>query len=716
MAFCTNCGKKLDTNDKYCSGCGAVNTEYRTEVESREANLDVTIETKIRLKGTKNEKTECPIFIPHLNREIYVNVPNIVEEGYSIRLVNKGLTGHNGERGNLIIKLNTVEYFDTEMTISVELSSEANDSTEVPLYIPHMKKTVQITVPNNMTTEKILRIKGLGLETPEGVRGDLYLHFDRIGYKQSDDNNGTVEELGKDGRDIRYDGKVYKCPLCGEIINSFVPICPSCGYEIRGISNSDAVQGFAKKLDLVRTTQEKVSIIRNFPIPNTKEDILEFMILAASNISDNLERDISDAWISKAEQAYQKAQIIFPNDKEFIRVQNIYIQVGTKLTSQKKKEKIQNAGAMLAELMPVLPNVFVVVGWLISIFALLPFCKINLDVVGTNGAQLILMLDFIAGVILIPFAFKCPSHLPKLIASLGLILSVVVLIPLCGKNLDDTGTNAFQLILIVDIICSIIIFVRMFELKQKSENSKTALNVASFMIAFICMMIMLVVYGIGSITTAISVRTDNAIKDQEMQEAQSVTYEWPSVGLSRYLPLPEIEYGKIKTDDEIRFNIEVYQVSQEVFDKYTKECMEKGFTIETTKTDSVFYAYHAEQYELSIFYWEDKETMDIFVDAPLAMSEISWPDNKLVKQIPKPESLIGKIVWENTEHFDVHIANTTPEQYREYVDQCMEAGFTVDYSRGEKTFYAHNKKGYYLVVEQHLFDTIYISIKAPEKK
>lgn len=512
-----------------------------------------------------------------------------------------------------------------------------------------------------------------------------------------------------------FEGNIHKCPNCGEVLNSFTSNCPSCGYEIRGSSNPAAVQEFAVKLASAESRQEKIAIIRNFPIPNTKEDILEFMILASTNIGDNLEKDISAAWQSKTEQAYQKAQIIFQDEKEFSRIQNIYSQVCVKLTKQNKIEKVQKAGNVLSELMPVLPNVIVVTGWLISIFVLLPLCKINLDNVGANGSQLLLMLDFIAGAILIPFAFRCSSHLPKLITSLGLILSIVVLIPLCGKNLDNVGTNAFQLILIVDITCSVVIFVRMFKNKNKSETPKTALNGISFVIALICVVIMLAVYGVESITTAITAAKDNAANEQEKLQAQSVTYEWPSVGLNQYLPIPPTEYGNIKTDDETRFNIEIYQVSSEDFEGYVKNCKEKGFTISTTKTDSVFYAYHAEQYELDIFYWEDKETMDIFLDAPLKMSEIKWPDSKLVKQIPQPESLTGNIRWENSEYFGVYIANTTPEQYNEYVDRCIEAGFTIDYSRGDKTFHAYNKAGYYLVVEQHLFDKIYISIEIPEK-
>lgn len=300
-----------------------------------------------------------------------------------------------------------------------------------------------------------------------------------------------------DKRKFVYEGEIHKCPNCGEVLSSFTANCPSCGYEIRGTSNSAAVQSFAAKLASAGTRHEKIAIIRNFPIPNTKEDIWKFMILASTNIGNDLENDLSAAWQSKIEQAYQKAQIIFQDKKELSHIQNVYSQVCVKLTKQKRIEKVKRANNILAELTPVLPNVIIATGWLISIFILLPLCRINLDNVGTNGYQLLLMLDFVAGAVLMPFTFRCASSLPKLITSLGLILSIIVLIPLCGKNLDNVSTNTFQLILMIDIICSIVILIRMFKQKNNSETPKIALNGVSFVIALICIAIMLVTYGIG---------------------------------------------------------------------------------------------------------------------------------------------------------------------------------------------------------------------------
>ena len=96
-------------------------------------------------------------------------------------------------------------------------------------------------------------------------------------------------------REQEYAGKIIKCPNCGEVLDSFVTVCPACGYELRGSSASSSVREFAMKLDNAATDAKKVSIIRNYPVPNTKEDIFEFMILASTNIIGEQQKKVFDA-------------------------------------------------------------------------------------------------------------------------------------------------------------------------------------------------------------------------------------------------------------------------------------------------------------------------------------------------------------------------------------------------------------------------------------
>lgn len=157
-------------------------------------------------------------------------------------------------------------------------------------------------------------------------------------------------------RETTYDGKIYKCPNCGDILDAYESVCESCGYERRGTSATSSVQELSKKLQEIKSkklssafmetmdgersrAEEAANLIRSFPIPNAKEDLFEFAVMAASNFEtdywsmNSLQRTESDAWKSKFEQAYQKAKIIFGEDKEFLLLQSLYQQ---KMVDMKK--------------------------------------------------------------------------------------------------------------------------------------------------------------------------------------------------------------------------------------------------------------------------------------------------------------------------------------------------------------------------------------------
>lgn len=146
-------------------------------------------------------------------------------------------------------------------------------------------------------------------------------------------------------RKISFDGEIKKCPNCGEILKSFSPNCPTCGFEIRNAHASSSVQELAKKIteiDSRRNSDRKndiaidkqlTNIIVSFPIPNTKEDILEFMILASSNI------DISDAWIPKVEQAYKKATTLLKGSEDFNKIEQLYKECRIKKRKRKKMKR-----------------------------------------------------------------------------------------------------------------------------------------------------------------------------------------------------------------------------------------------------------------------------------------------------------------------------------------------------------------------------------------
>ena len=132
---------------------------------------------------------------------------------------------------------------------------------------------------------------------------------------------GAVKPEGSQRKTV-YDGELHKCPSCGETLDAFVTTCPACGYELRGAKVTSVVNELAKKLEATNSIEQKKDLIRNFYIPNTKEDIHEFFMLALSQVK--IGGTHTDAWMVKLEQAYQKAELSFPNTQEFERLRIMY--------------------------------------------------------------------------------------------------------------------------------------------------------------------------------------------------------------------------------------------------------------------------------------------------------------------------------------------------------------------------------------------------------
>lgn len=134
---------------------------------------------------------------------------------------------------------------------------------------------------------------------------------------------GVLQNHTMEQRKTVYEGEIHKCPNCGEILNSFVTNCPTCGYELRSVKTNSPVEALSMKIEQASSLDKKIELIANFYIPNTKEDIYDFFILAVSNLEDKW-YDTDDAWRAKLEQAYHKAKLSFGNTPEFEYLETLY--------------------------------------------------------------------------------------------------------------------------------------------------------------------------------------------------------------------------------------------------------------------------------------------------------------------------------------------------------------------------------------------------------
>ncbi len=160
-------------------------------------------------------------------------------------------------------------------------------------------------------------------------------------------------------RQQEYVGKLYKCPNCGNIVNPSDAVCGGCGFHLSGkkamgsvtefqqqlfqveMTRQDKKKGFWSQPEVLDATDKQIiALIKTYPIPNTIDDIVEFMHLAIANIDvvkskkskfntdtwdgGSREREISNAWVGKMEQIYNKAELYFPNEPEFVHIKELY--------------------------------------------------------------------------------------------------------------------------------------------------------------------------------------------------------------------------------------------------------------------------------------------------------------------------------------------------------------------------------------------------------
>lgn len=155
-------------------------------------------------------------------------------------------------------------------------------------------------------------------------------------------SQAPTEERESPTKETKPKSGITRCPACGEIVDKNAVICPSCGFGIRDVADG-SIALLSQKLDLIEsrrpqerkkdendtisaTDERKISLIPSWPIPNSKDDLIEFAAMASGNCiaSPKLGNDriaaedaLADAWRSKFDQAYAKAEHLFGDSDEF---------------------------------------------------------------------------------------------------------------------------------------------------------------------------------------------------------------------------------------------------------------------------------------------------------------------------------------------------------------------------------------------------------------
>lgn len=140
---------------------------------------------------------------------------------------------------------------------------------------------------------------------------------------------GRLAKMKKEAKPTKEKrGNVVYCPNCGAIIEAGAVKCKECGYVFTNVKVNSSAERFAADLaklfdknkgahhDYEKEEQirEINEFIKNFPLPTTKEDMLEF--IASMDARRRNVSEFQDAYGTKYKECVTKAKVLFTGDED----------------------------------------------------------------------------------------------------------------------------------------------------------------------------------------------------------------------------------------------------------------------------------------------------------------------------------------------------------------------------------------------------------------
>ncbi len=238
---------------------------------------------------------------------------------------------------------------------------------------PELEKTVDTLLANGELSD---RSRELLIKKAEQMGVDL-LDFElelesKIAQKKEYKNIPTSDITITKSNKV---GEIMKCPACGAYVESFNTKCSDCGHEFRNIEINSSVKKFFEQLQIIDSqvremyfnngndktiipkgllnnekifkkstgviemeieaaaVEQKTNVIKLFPIPNSKEEILEFLVLCIPQASIKLgffdkvqqsKAKLKKVWQAKAEEVLMKARFSMKEDPKTLAEINEY--------------------------------------------------------------------------------------------------------------------------------------------------------------------------------------------------------------------------------------------------------------------------------------------------------------------------------------------------------------------------------------------------------
>jgi ribosomal protein L37AE/L43A len=126
-------------------------------------------------------------------------------------------------------------------------------------------------------------------------------------------------------------GVINKCPNCGGALKAFSSKCDLCGHELAGVGPNRTITDLVEKFDEIEAEitkagltggarekeliTRKARVIRDFPIPNSREDLQSLIYFIHPKIQDNIKPDPNaEDWRVKFREVLNLAKNAYKGD------------------------------------------------------------------------------------------------------------------------------------------------------------------------------------------------------------------------------------------------------------------------------------------------------------------------------------------------------------------------------------------------------------------
>lgn len=196
-------GTKMETC-KICNGQGKIRESKRTIF----GNIASTKVCDVCLGTGEVPKEICETCrgkgVLRREEEVSIAVPAGIRDGEMIRMTGYGEAVSRGETGDLYVKINVTPHSvfkrdgnDLVMNLNLKLS-DALLGLEYP--IQTLDGEIKVTIPEGVSINEILRVRGKGVPVSKNRRGDLLIKLNiKMPTRISRKSRELIEELKKEG-------------------------------------------------------------------------------------------------------------------------------------------------------------------------------------------------------------------------------------------------------------------------------------------------------------------------------------------------------------------------------------------------------------------------------------------------------------------------------------------------------------------------------------